>query len=1577
MRNIKKFILTFLFIFFFLLSTFNPNFYTSSINEQQNSTESNNLEIPVLSNSEVLVNIIVSFNKESFNQTVINKFEELGGIIKDGPWNKTFLTISGFSGIFPSENLTYFKSYYPEANIESNELIEVQMNYVVAQSNAMNSTWSLNGYTGNSNCSTAVLDSGIDSNNTFFPTGINPINLTGNIISWKDFIHELPNPYDDNGHGTFISSIIVGTGTEPYNSTNKINMTFSGNYSHMDTFDEYMIGSNFTFKLATFNVSKENSQVFVNSSWKEIIAGIDEFWIELHNETSLVNKSKNIKNETFYQIYHNNSLSGIGLYDIFIKYHKLNYVKPEFSLDLELSFFPEYYIVNKTHFTGIANASKIVNFKIVNATGFGNVSSLISAMENVFLNRSKLHITAICLSVGTLGDEVSTINEVINDIIDNGTLVVIAAGNNGLEPNSLNKLASNKKAIVVGAINDRDQITTYSSIGKIIDEDQPNEVIKPDLVAPGGSKIKGYRSIVGTNLENETSAYFGTSIATAVVSGAIQLLIEAKWKNWTSWNSLNTTELAKIVKATLLMTATETQLNREEDPETDEIESNYSPNTNYGGKDIHEGYGRLNVEAAIDALTKNISTGIIKSTFNLTSSEINPLGKHVYARKITLEPKKQYLFNLTVEQSSATIDMYLYSNETNKFGEPILFSCAYETRPFYTNLLYFSPRMNETKCILVIKALSGKSNFTLNISEVENNYSPSLSNCFVESTNPDCNYTLNRYNFYVNYTDNDTSNFPAQFVYLEIKELNQNFTMNKDPNDFNFTNGVEYSITNFEFKEIKLYHFIFWASDGYNITRYPLGGNLTIEVKPFYAINIPYYENFTSITHNWAVEGTGWKRLGQENFDLMGQPFDDRNRIFPSNDFNPDWYCFYYGNTSTPLTPYSYEPLELNGDGINSSLISPIIDLTEIDESYDLIAKFGLRVSINALDFIYLQININCSMNWVTLRTYTNMEREWFMEEIGLSPYLSNYVRFRFYSDLNEQRDLQNYKGFMVDYVAIENYSNYYDPQIITQFTEIVSPGIDEVQYEYDIYTFSIDVYDNDNNYPAYVYVEINDNNYTMNNIYGDWNISSNISIEDTGIRFEKGLYIEDFDDLTFRFHVYDGNNINSTEWYNTEENPLIEFSNPIPYNYSSDFGYEFNVQSFDEFYITGIPEPREYTIWLSADDTWHYMNSSIYCGIGQTNIITSDNGYGENWNAKLITHPLNLGTKSKNYIQFFQNITLENENATFYEGNDYDQCNISISTDFGATWHELNKYTYLNNSEGYYYIDISNFNGEIVMVKFELDSNNETNPSGLGWFIKDLFIGYSVLIDFVNPINEIVVNGVQIINISISEKHGYDLTQIKLYINDTLVNATYENGTLNFVWDTSLYLDGEYIIEIVVYDNYDNKIDTSIVIIVDNIPIWIDWLPWIILIGVSISLSIIIGLITVKRGKVLIDGIKANRSEIKKRIRLFDEDKEKIRKRVDSLTKEELKERPYTYFCKNCKSWFVDNSGFKWMCPACNTDQLYLAYQCPICKNWYFKDDPRDYNCKKCKIKMVKLSMEEIKKELVWKSFDELGEKS
>ena len=104
------------------------------------------------------------------------------------------------------------------------------------------------------------------------------------------------------------------------------------------------------------------------------------------------------------------------------------------------------------------------------------------------------------------------------------------------------------------------------------------QVIKPDIVAPGGSKLPNHRSIISADSKsNKTTASFGTSIAAAIVSAAINILIEARWDNWTNWEEINMTKWVKIIKATLLMTATETNLNREDDPLTKVEESDYSP----------------------------------------------------------------------------------------------------------------------------------------------------------------------------------------------------------------------------------------------------------------------------------------------------------------------------------------------------------------------------------------------------------------------------------------------------------------------------------------------------------------------------------------------------------------------------------------------------------------------------------------------------------------------------------------------------------------------------------------------------------------------------------------------------------------------------------------------------------------------------------------------------------------------------------------------------------------------------------------------------------------------------------------
>ena len=114
----------------------------------------------------------------------------------------------------------------------------------------------------------------------------------------------------------------------------------------------------------------------------------------------------------------------------------------------------------------------------------------------------------------------------------------------------------------------------------------------------------------------------------------------------------------------LLLTASETNMLREDNPETMGDESDFSPSISFapfsnGLKDIHEGYGRINIQAAIDAISKSlqVNTSIIG---DLISSQENPLGNHVFARQIKLSEGHQYLFNLSGIASDADFDMYLF-----------------------------------------------------------------------------------------------------------------------------------------------------------------------------------------------------------------------------------------------------------------------------------------------------------------------------------------------------------------------------------------------------------------------------------------------------------------------------------------------------------------------------------------------------------------------------------------------------------------------------------------------------------------------------------------------------------------------------------------------------------------------------------------------------------------------------------------------------------------------------------------------------------------------------------------------------
>ncbi|MFX1596101.1 MAG: S8 family serine peptidase [Promethearchaeota archaeon] len=1528
-------------------------------------------------------NIIIFLNKPSFNSTVKNRFEYYGGIIKK-EWNNQFDSFSGFAGIMPLEsNKTAFQNEFRDVIIENDEIIEAQMNYASIQSGAFNSTGYLMSFKGDTNSSIAVFDTGINPNHDYFPKGYDPIDLNGNIVGWENFVDE-KGISDDNGHGTLISSIIAGTGIDLYDSNSPSLIQIHGNYSHIELFDDSFAPNNFSLKIFSFNDSKADSNILINSSWNYEVEGIDKFWFELYYNNSLINYSYNEIPNNNYMINHTITQETLGIYDLFIKYHKNFSSYPIFSFNSQISYFPEVYIENRNHFTGIANGTKIVAYKILNQSGIGYCSDLISAFAYVIQNRNISHIISICLSVATLGEDVKAVNSVINEVIENGIIVVIAAGNAGVDiSNSFNKLAENKNAIVVGAINDIDQVTSYSSIGT-----EFQNATKPDIVAPGGSKVPRHRSIIAADKEyDKATASYGTSIAAAIVSAAINILIEAKWDNWNQWNTLNLTEWVKYIKAYLLMTASETNLEREDDPDTEINESEYSPSlsnaplTN-GIKDIHEGYGRLNIQSAIDALTKNIEV-ITVVNGNLTSSQESGSGTHVFARQIKLTKDIQYMFNLSIEESNANFDMYLFSNKSNIYGEPILLESS---RKWYGdfNYFYFTPKANETNCVITVKAIEGMSNFSLNISTVANYFKPELKipeiNYIGGSKNatimsfqefmgyePLKNYSIDSYRFYINYYDNDTSNVPPQEVYVSIVEISKNFTLTQFfAPDNNYTDGALFISDYIQFPGPGTYNFFFFASDGNFKTVYPETAyfNITIEF-PTDSMGFPYKHSFNDGFGNWTYTGTGWDLLSQNNIK------DNRSRIYQNS-----WNSLFFGTYHNYPNNYTYQPIRLTEDPFpNGSLISPLFNLLNLSESTtNPYVKFGFRVSFNAGDFIYLQVNPNWT-GWITLRTYTNIEQEWFMEEINLTQYIGYLIQFRFLTSLDEDYDPVNYKGFILDYFAIENYTNENSPSIIFDLNRNIPSTQGSV---YEKFTFSCEYFDLDNNYPEFVYLEMGNINYTMYNLYGDWN-ASDYNIGKKGIYFLKSLILEEISNQSFRFHISDGKYLVTTEFYNVN-NTLFEFINPTPlefnvYKDNKYIGYSFSNMNLSDYYIIGIPPQKEITAWFGGDNTWHPIirlnNSFIYGGRGQS-FGGLEQGYGSNWDTSLITRLLHLRSEYKIYLEFDYDISLQNE---FFEPEDQlDRCVISISIDFGETWEILEEFTYeseeLSGTKKY---DISQYSNEDIMIMFTLYTNDNIAGLGYGWLLSNIYIGYDKSTDFIPPEIEIIspepdtrITSTTTIRAFITDNIELDNSRIYIYLNNKSVDINKlifnsDTGILEFNWDSTRNSDGKYEIKVVVYDKTGNEAESLIFVTVDNMKWWQTWGPYIILITVIVAVGSLLFIISEKKGKIWIQNIKNIRAE---KIRLKDIDKDQVIKRIELIEQEEELSRPLTLYCKSCRSWFFSDN-FDMICPVCEHDQIYAAYFCENCKKIYFYDEPsQDYYCKNktCEgVRLIRREKEDI----------------
>lgn len=199
---------------------------------------------------------------------------------------------------------------------------------------------------------------------------------------------------------------------------------------------------------------------------------------------------------------------------------------------------------------GSAPGVKLIDVRVLGSTGVGYTSDVIAGIDWAVANRFKYGIRVINLSLGHAVSEPAAIDPLCQAVaraVQAGVVVVASAGNYGLTSTGAPVLGgitspgNSPFAITVGAIDTAgtttradDTVAPYSSKGPT----RYDLAVKPDVVAPGTKLVSLEAN--GSYLSKKypawhiagsaKNAYFrltGTSMATAVVSGGVALLLDA------------------------------------------------------------------------------------------------------------------------------------------------------------------------------------------------------------------------------------------------------------------------------------------------------------------------------------------------------------------------------------------------------------------------------------------------------------------------------------------------------------------------------------------------------------------------------------------------------------------------------------------------------------------------------------------------------------------------------------------------------------------------------------------------------------------------------------------------------------------------------------------------------------------------------------------------------------------------------------------------------------------------------------------------------------------------------------------
>ncbi|MEN9660378.1 MAG: hypothetical protein RLZZ443_307 [Actinomycetota bacterium] len=162
---------------------------------------------------------------------------------------------------------------------------------------------------------------------------------------------------------------------------------------------------------------------------------------------------------------------------------------------------------------GIAKQASIVPVRVLNCSGSGSFSGIITALDWIKANNPAGTPAVVNMSIG--GGNYGPVDAAVNSLVSAGIVAAVAAGNSNTDA-CTSSPASAASAITVGASDNTDARAYFSNYGTCV-----------DIFAPGLSIVSDNASAPGSS-----TTMSGTSMATPHVTGAAALVL-GQHPTWT------------------------------------------------------------------------------------------------------------------------------------------------------------------------------------------------------------------------------------------------------------------------------------------------------------------------------------------------------------------------------------------------------------------------------------------------------------------------------------------------------------------------------------------------------------------------------------------------------------------------------------------------------------------------------------------------------------------------------------------------------------------------------------------------------------------------------------------------------------------------------------------------------------------------------------------------------------------------------------------------------------------------------------------------------------------------------------